>query len=297
MGEWSADRPLHRANLKASHLILGCRSIDKGEKAKQLILESSPSQRPKIEVWPIDMTNYASVLAFGRRANENLSRLDAVILNAGVVQKDFELAEGIESTLTINVVSTFLLAQLILPKLHKSAEEQGGITHLTFVGSIIHLFAKDQQVRDAKEGEIFKKLSDPAHADMGNRYVLSKMMLTLGVRDLASRTDASLNGSSSRVVINDVNPGWCRTELFRNEDGGFGGRIGLRMIGRNGEVGARTITHAASAGEDTHGKFLSECQVKPESDFVRSEAGQQVQERLGTELRVLTDDIQASETK
>lgn len=59
------------------------------------------------------MANYSSVLAFDDDAYSTLSRLDAVVVNAGVSLHEFELAEGIESTLTINVVSTFLLAQLV----------------------------------------------------------------------------------------------------------------------------------------------------------------------------------------
>ena len=130
------------------------------------------------------MSDYASVISFGQRASRSLSRLDAVILNAGVELANFELSEGLESTLTINVVSTFLLGHLVLPKLRETAKSQGRETHLTFVGSMIHIFAKTDQLLDAKDGEIFKTLSNPAQADMDNRYFFSKLLVTLGVRDL-----------------------------------------------------------------------------------------------------------------
>lgn len=132
------DQRRNSALLNVSHRILGCRDVARGEKAKSTILAStlhSPTP-PKIGVRPIDMADYSSVLAFGDRACSTLSRLDAVVLNAGVSLDKFELADGIESTPTINVISTFLLAQLVLPKLNETGRAQATETHLTFVGSM-----------------------------------------------------------------------------------------------------------------------------------------------------------------
>ncbi|KAL6717344.1 hypothetical protein ACLMJK_005259 [Lecanora helva] len=279
-------------HLNVSHLILGCRNVIKGEEAKRSIQSSCrPSKEPLIEVWPIDMAKYDSVLTFGQRARTKLPRLDALILNAGVELYQFELAEGIESSLTINVVSTMLLAQLLLPKLQETADTQRRDTHMTLVGSMIHIFGNSKQLQDAEHGEIFKKMSDP-QTDMSGRYPTSKLVLTLAIRDLVARNDKSAKNKSSRVIINDVNPGWCKTNLFRHDDPGFAKQMALRTMVRTGEMGARTLTHAASAGRETHGKYLSECQVKPESKFVRSKAGMQLQERLGVELSELLNRIQ-----
>lgn len=242
------------------------------------------------------MTNYDSVITFGKRIH-TLHGLNAVILNAGAELFDFRLNEGIESTLVVNVISTFLLAELVLPKLRETADAQSSITHLTFVGSMIHIFGKTEQLRDAPRGEIFTVLSDPVQADMESRYPLSKLMLTLAHRAFVARVDASTKGGLPRVIINDVNPGWCKTELFRNEEPSFASQMALRMMGRTAEAGGRTLTHAASAGRETHGKYLSECQVKPESKFVRSKAGLQIQEKLGNELRNILEDIQPGVTE
>ena len=181
----------------------------KGEKAKRTVLASAPRgspMSPNVEVWPVDMADYSSVLAFGHRACSTLTRLDAVVLNAGVELTEFELAESIERTLTINVVSTFLLAQLVLPKLGETGREREIDTHLTFVGSMIHIFAKTKQLCGAKSGDILRTLSDPAQADMANRYFLSKLLVLLGVRDLAAKIDISTEGKKAQVVINCVNP-------------------------------------------------------------------------------------------
>ncbi len=284
------DQRIHSVRLDVKHLILGCRDVAKGEKAKHAILASIPpsSTPPTIEVWRIDMASYSSVLAFGDRAC-TLPRLDTVVLNAGVSLNQFELAEGVERTLTINVVSTFLLAQLVLPKLRETSQARATDTRVTFVGSSIHIFAKTKQLCSAKRGEILMTLSDPAQADMANRYFLSKLLVLLGVRDLAAKTNVP---GENNVLVNCVNPGWCKTELFRYEDLGFAVRLQLRLIGRTGEEGSRTLVHASSADKVTHGKYLSECQVKAVSQWATSEAGQHVQERFASELESTLEHIQ-----
>lgn len=284
------DQRRNSVRLDVSHVILGCRDVAKGEVAKRMIFESYPDSKAKIDVWAVDMANYSSVSAFGDRACSTLSRLDAVVLNAGVSLDKFELAEDFESTLTINVVSTFLLAQLILPKLQETGRTQATNTHLTVVGSMMHMFARPKQLCDVKDGEILKTLSDPTQANMVNRYFLSKLLVTLGIRDLAAKTNASVEKNGT--IITCVNPGWCKTELFRHQDGGFGERTLLRLMGRTCEEGSRTLVHATSVGKKAHGKYLSESQVKSESAFVRSETGRQVQERFGNELQRTLEHIQ-----
>lgn len=49
--------------------------------------------------------------------------LQTQLLNAGKVTQEFYLVEGNESTIAVNVVNTFLLALLMLPKLRQAAEE------------------------------------------------------------------------------------------------------------------------------------------------------------------------------
>lgn len=290
---------IRRVQLEVSHLILACRSPSKGEAAKNAILQSCPSsskRSPEIEVWTLDMASYASVLDFGERT-KSLERLDAVILNAGVFLDQFVLAEKVESTLTVNVLSTLLLAHLVLPKLQETAGTYGRSTNLTFVGSAVHMFAKEQQLLELDQGKVFETLSVTEKADMADRYNLSKLILTLGVRDLVARLEKSeAKKGTGRAVINNVNPGWCKTELFRDNDVGAGVRLALRLIGRTGEQGARTLVNAAAAGKETHGRYLSECRVKNESRFVRSEEGRRVQERLGRELVDRLEKIQAGVT-
>lgn len=79
--------------LKAGKIIMAVRSISKGETARQELERTG--RKGVIEVWPIDLANYASVIAFAERAN-GLDRLDAVIANAGMWPTGHSTAEGHE---------------------------------------------------------------------------------------------------------------------------------------------------------------------------------------------------------
>jgi len=270
--------------------------MTKGEKARSEILALRNRSPPgKVEVWELDMSKYSSVLAFGDRLR-TLSRLDVLIANAGIDTNQFERFEGCESTITVNVISTFLLAMLATPKLRETSVTKTTSSHLVVTGSVVHIFAKHKQLSTPRLGQIFATLSDESTADMSDRYYLSKLIVLLGVRQLAIMISRSAEIDHSSVILNCVNPGWCKTELFRTNDGGFGGRIGLRLIGRTAEEGSRTLVHAAVAEKPTHGKYVSDCRIKPESSWVRSEESSQVEERLWIELLDILEGIRPGVT-
>lgn len=156
----------------ASKLILAVRTLSKGETAAAQIRDSLSTslsgKGPGIEVWPLDLSRYQSVKDFAARAND-LERLDVLLENAGVTNDDFRLEEDDEATVTTNVVSTVLLALLLLPKLRETASKFGVLPHLTMVSSETAFWAKFDE---RKAENIFEKLSDPK-SNMSDRYVHS----------------------------------------------------------------------------------------------------------------------------
>jgi retinol dehydrogenase 12 len=83
------------------------------------------------------MGDFGSVKAFCERVGE-LERVDAVVENAGVATPHFELCGDMEKTVAVNVVGTFLMALLVLPKLRESAVNYNTIPRLTIVSSDAH---------------------------------------------------------------------------------------------------------------------------------------------------------------
>jgi retinol dehydrogenase-12 len=202
-------------------------------------------------------------------------------------------AEDLEMTLTVNVVATMLLNILVLPKLRATSAEHGIPTTLTTVGSSVHIFGSTETLlvtpKD-KSRDIFATLSDPDSADLGGpdapmspRYALSKTLLHAVLPHLASK--ASRPAKKEEVIVNWVNPGWCASEISRHKNAQTRGtRVTFALIGRTAEQGSRELVNAIFAGKESHGHYMSECVVKPQSAFLRSEKGVQVGEQVWREL-------------
>ena len=126
----------HFARLNASKVILAVRNIRAGEEAAKSIHEST-GRKGVCEVWQVDLGNWDSVKSFVKRT-EGLERLDVVLENAGIARNDFTELEGMESTVAVNVVGTFLMALGLLPVMRASAKKTGGAPRLTIVSSEVH---------------------------------------------------------------------------------------------------------------------------------------------------------------
>lgn len=236
-----------------------------------------------IEVWEVDLSKYESVVAFGQRVRTQLPRLDAFVANAGVESSTMDFAEGLEMTLTVNVVSTFMSAIAILPKLKETAVKHSSTTTLEFVGSMIHIFAPEKSLDVPESQNILDVLSQPG-ADMDSRYPLSKLIEHLCFNQLSQIVSAQQGEAKARVVLNIVNPAWCRSSLGRSKTKGAGEKFFEAFLPRTTEMGSRTLAHGAMAGEEFDGCYLSECQAKPQSAYVRSARGKEMQRRIWKEV-------------
>lgn len=132
----------HFCRLGAAKVILACRDLDKG-RAAGADIEASTSRRDVVDVWQLDLGSFESVRAFCRRAETELDRLDVVVENAGVAIGTYVECDGrFESTIAVNVVSTFLMALLLLPVMRKTAARFNVEPRLVVVSSDAHLFVR-----------------------------------------------------------------------------------------------------------------------------------------------------------
>lgn len=158
----------HIVRLGAAKVILAVRTVSKGEAAAENILASTHATRNVLEVWPLDLSDFDSIKAFGARL-QTLDRLDAVIQNAGVLTSQWkvEKGSGLESHIAINSVAAVLVGLLALPKLKETARKTGTRTRLSFVGSDLHFVARLKEAE--REGVLLDVLSDEKIANMGDR--------------------------------------------------------------------------------------------------------------------------------
>ncbi|KAH8704875.1 hypothetical protein BGW36DRAFT_366338 [Talaromyces proteolyticus] len=271
----------HFVRLGAAKVIIAVRNVAAGEKAKQSI-EAAVQRTGVCEVWELDLASFSSVKAFGARAAQ-LPRLDIVVENAALAVSDFRLIEGHERQITINVISTILLALLLLPKIQETARRfPAAEGHITIVSSEVHAWTS---FPEWKAPNTFAALNDAEKTNMAERYGTSKLLEILAVREIAPRI------ANSGVIINLVNPGLCHSALARHS--GWGLWLLKQVFARSTEVGSRTLMAGATAGQDSHGAFMSDGHVANDelSAFVRSDEGLQAQKKVWRELGEILEQI------
>lgn len=283
----------HFVRLNAGTVILAVRSLDKGEAAKTDI-EATTGRKEVIKVMHLDLSSYASTLSFADKLSQEVERLDVAVLNAGVIRGEWQVFEQDESTITVNVVSTFLLAFALLPQLRATAEKFGVRPTMTVVSSEVHAWTNFTE-RNAPEGGIFARLNEPVvdgkKVNLLDRYQVSKLMEILFVRAWCGKFPKE----KIPVTINTVNPGYCHSEFGRET-----GLVDASMrfvFARSTEVGSRTLVHAASHGAESHGAYFDDCKIAGPSAYVRSEEGAKDGERVWKELIDKLEGIKSGVTK
>jgi NAD(P)-dependent dehydrogenase (short-subunit alcohol dehydrogenase family) len=240
----------------------------------------------------LDMSSYRNILNFAATASKKLDRIDVALLNAGVARGQWELAEGEEFTIAVNVTGTFLLALALLPKLKETAAKFNTRPNLTITVSEVHGWAGFEE-RKAPDGKIFETLSTKikkTSGDMEERYRVSKLLQVLIIRALADRKSVT----QIPVTINCVNPGLCHSELAR--ESGWGLAIVKFFLARSTELGSPNLVHAASFGPESHGQHVSDCVVEQPSQYVLSQEGWKDRQRVWDELSAKLEGIQKGMT-
>ncbi|UKZ82536.1 hypothetical protein TrVFT333_010325 [Trichoderma virens FT-333] len=277
--------------LEAAKVIIGVRNAEKGESTKTAI-ETQAGCKDVIEVWALDMASYDSIKAFSKRM-ETIDRIDALVLNAGVSHAAWQVKEGSEAHMTVNFISQYLLTFAAFPSLQASAIKYDIKPRVVLVGSMGGFFAYESLNKFPQTG-ILDDLNDKAkwEATYDNRYPVSKMFEHFAARELASMKPVSETG----VIVNVVDPGLCKTELNHELSAftRFKAWCAKLVMGRSAEEGSRTLIHGIAAGEDSHGKYLTSCEIREDHipDWVTNESGKVLQKQIWTELLEKLETIQ-----
>ncbi|KZP32667.1 retinol dehydrogenase [Athelia psychrophila] len=269
----------HYARLGAETVIIAVRSLEKGEAARSEIIRDTGCKDSTVRVWQLDLGSFESIQQFGARVNKELPRLDVLLENAGIGTYTFRLVEGYESTITVNVISTFLLLFLCLPKLKDTSQKYNIRPTATIVSSEAHGSCRDLPEADAADGMIMEALSDPQRANMAMRYPTSKLLEILCVRAFAESHPAD----KYPVTVNTMCPGFCHSELAR-EVSGWGLYAMKLLLARSTELGSRGLLYATQYGPESHGKCIYDNTIHAPSKFVTTPEGQKVEKRLWNEL-------------
>lgn len=247
--------------LGANRVILGVRTISKGEAAQRSI-EQRTGKTGVVEVWHVDMLDYATIKSFAERANKELESLDVAVLNAGVVMASHKESQyGYEQTMQVNVLSTTLLALLLLPKF-KSSKSSTYIPVLEIVGSSNQYLATKFQSIDKP----FSAYSATAagYSGPGGQYNTSKLFVMYVEHYIAELANNSKTGKPD-VYVNVVCPGATQSDLARDVTQWYYRPLLWLfrvLVQRTTEEGARTYISGIAEAEKSHGGFWKDDRVR-----------------------------------
>lgn len=161
----------HLVASQADRVVMAVRNSKAGDKAR-IDIERTTGRKGVAQVWHLDLASHASVIEFANRASKELDRVDALVENAGVMLDRWtEADEGTETCMTVNVISTMLLAFLMLPKLVDTAARfRDAKPRLQIVSSAL-AFTVQKELEKGGQARIFEALNNPKTQDMDARYI------------------------------------------------------------------------------------------------------------------------------
>jgi len=225
-----------------AEVVVTGRSRERGELAVEEIRDTSGNAR--VSLMLADLAVQAEVRGLAEEFRERYDRLDVLVNNAGIIQsKRTETPDGIELTLAVNHLAPFLLTNLLLDLLKKSAPSR-----------IITVSSEAR--RGAKID--FEDLQSERRYRPFKVYGMTKLANILFTYELAER----LEGTG--VVANSLHPGGVNPN-FGNNNRSFGTLIfrAFKPFMRTPERGADTVVYLAvspEAGKMT-GRYLTDRKV------------------------------------
>ncbi|XP_050266952.1 short-chain dehydrogenase TIC 32, chloroplastic-like [Quercus robur] len=190
--------------LRGVHVIMAVRNTDAGKNVKEQILKEIPNA--KIDVMDLDLSSMGSVRKFASDYNASGLPLNLLINNAGVMATPFMLSQdNIELQFATNHLGHFLLTNLLLETMKKTAHESNKEGRIVNLSSDGHRYAYHEGIR-------FDKINDESGYNSIYAYGQSKLSNILHANELARR----LKEEGVEITANSLHPGAIVTNLLRH---------------------------------------------------------------------------------
>ena len=246
---------------RGARVIMACRSLKRGEAAKKDVVEGTGSNN--VIVKHLDLASLRSVRAFAEDMNKNEVRLDILVNNAAVYYpKEFTKTEdGFELTMGVNHLGHFLLTNLLVDLLKKSAPSR-----VVVVSSLSHR-ENMKKLTGHELGLNYDKMTSDISYEGNVAYEDSKLANVLFARELARRL------KDTGVTANSLHPGVIPTQLQSKLPGlyRYPVRFAMRIIGKTLEQGAQTQIYLAVSEEveGVTGLYFADCKETEPSEYAQ----------------------------
>ncbi|KAA0042608.1 short-chain dehydrogenase TIC 32 [Cucumis melo var. makuwa] len=220
--------------LRGVHVIMAVRNVATGREVQKAIVKENPTA--KVDTMELDLSSMASVRNFTSNFKSSGLPLNILVNNAGVMASPFLLSKDkLELQFATNHVGHFLLTNLLLETLKKTAKDSEREGRIVNVSSRRHQFSY-------REGIRFDKINDQSGYNGLSAYGQSKLANILHASELARQ----LKEEGVKITANSLHPGAIPTNLFRYHSliNGFLGVLGKHVM-KNVQQGAATTCYVA----------------------------------------------------
>jgi NAD(P)-dependent dehydrogenase (short-subunit alcohol dehydrogenase family) len=229
--------------LKGAKVIMACRNQEKGEMARQKIMNNRVAADP--EVWHLNLASLESVEQFALKFAAAYKKLDLLFNNAGLMAIPYDRTEdSFEMQFGVNHLGHFALTARLWPLLSKTEGSR-----VIQVSSLAHYFGKIR-FEDIHWEQGYKKWG---------AYGMSKLANLLFVRELARRVTETGGG----VTVAAAHPGYADTELQAKSARMEGKQLGAKamnlinkIVAQSGEKGALPSLYAATVDGVEQGAYF-----------------------------------------
>jgi retinol dehydrogenase 14 len=234
-----------------ARVVVTGRNEERGERAVEEIQRDTGGE---VSLMLADLAVQADVRRLAEEFQERHDRLDVLVNNAGVVQSErTETPDGIETTLAVNHLAPFLLTNLLLDLLKRSAPSR-----VITVASEAERWAR-MDLDDLQSRRKYRGMQV---------YGMTKLANIMFTFELAER----LRGTG--VAANCVHPGAVNTSFGTNNRGIMTLLFrAFKPFMRSPEQGADTVIYLASSPDvkGMTGKYLSDRKLITASDMAYDE--------------------------
>ncbi len=235
---------------RGANIFIVARTFDKAKSAVEEIKKYSGNKN--IDFFVADLSSQQEIRRLAEEVKVKLNKLDVLINNAGAAFQHFKLsADNIEMTFATNHLSYFLLTNLLLDLLKKSAPAR------------IVIVASDSHYRGTLD---FNNLNMSGNFNGLKAYEQSKLCNVLYTLELAEQ----LKGTG--VTVNALHPGRVKTNIG-SKNSGFLYKMGWTFfklfLSVSIEKGAETSILLAYSDEvkDISGKYFADSRQKWHSRY------------------------------
>ncbi|MFC5282299.1 oxidoreductase [Pedobacter alpinus] len=215
-------------------IIMACRDVSKGLKAKELILKEFPNGL--IDVLQLDLSSQNSVSKFADLVKFDFKHLDLLINNAGIMMTPYKkTADGFENQMATNYLGHFALTGLLLPLLNAATNAR-----VINLSSLAHRWT----------GIKFDDVNFETGYDKKAAYGQSKFACLMFGYEL----DRRLKASDSNTISVVAHPGISNTGLFQFMPTFL--KWLSPFIGQKAEDGALPIIFAALSNDLKGGEYI-----------------------------------------